>query len=316
MTNQLAKFEDNKNQVTIVGKVSENKLKFKDGDDTVIFGSIVIQTGADETHEVNVYQKKFTNAGSEAKKWKGIVTLKDELKSIAEVGYDAADVVTLTKGNYNLGNPYKGKDGEVKQFVKISTGFTGFINRDEKREISEDAFGAEVDLDVVVKSVSPVMVDGEESGDLKIQAYYVNTYNGNSTTNGVLEFRVPEGEGADYISEEFEPRQLVALTVKLVNIQKKNVKKIEQGFGKAREEVTYEYKREAIIIGGGTIEDNDGEKIVFEAEDVRNVVAKYEQLVAEKEAETTGNKSGGNTGFGNVAAKKETKVVVDTDDLF
>lgn len=317
------------NRANVVGLLSENKLKVAYNvdrrtpngviKDDRITGSILIETGENEVHEVSVFIYKTKADGTEAKKWAGLLTVANEYKSIKEHGREAADVVAVTNATFESERYfYNGQEG-TKDKVNVNA-FAGKINR---TEVDPSAWGANVNLDLVVTKVRNEFKNEEETGRVIVEGYYMNVYNGNATTRGKSEFVVEEDNGADYVRERFVAGGYVTLGAKLVNIQDVKTVEIERGFGQPEIKKVYNFKRENVLIGGGT-KDFDGEPIVFTKEEVAKVLADLEQKIAEqksgnKQAAPSNNTAnqGFGQGFGNQSQQtaKPTSSV-DIEDPF
>lgn len=154
------------NKVVIKGKLKEKQLKLamKDGE-RYINGYIVIRENENE-HRVNIaYTKEKTNTGKVNGFFKGLVTVMNEYKSIAEVGEESADVVVVDKGTIEV-NDFVTTEGVLVTSVGPTT---RSINRATDKEIAQVAAAT---VEVYVDKVR-MEVDREQmpTGRILIDSY-------------------------------------------------------------------------------------------------------------------------------------------------
>lgn len=108
------------NKVVINGKLKEKKLKVgsKDGK-TYINGHVIIRENESE-HRVSVFCYELTQSGTVNGYFKGLATVMNEYKSIAEFGEEAADTICIDKGTMGI-NDYVNDGGQLISTVEVST---------------------------------------------------------------------------------------------------------------------------------------------------------------------------------------------------
>lgn len=107
------------NKVVIKGKLKEKKLSIgsKDGKN-YIKGHIIVRENESE-HKVSVLCNELTKSGTPNGYFKGLVTVMNEYKSIAEFGEEMADVVSIDRGTIGI-NDFVTQDGQLVSNVEVS----------------------------------------------------------------------------------------------------------------------------------------------------------------------------------------------------
>lgn len=277
------------NIVEIEGIVAEIRIEesdFKKDGKTVevIKGEIDIQVKED-VHTVSVFANKVNKEGKESGLYKGIQTMKNEFKSVAEYKEDA-DKVRIETGKLGL-NEYVGQDGLLKSYPQISA---NFINRLKATDTFEPK--AKFTLEMCVAGVSEEKKNGEETGRAILKGY-VSGYEGR-----VFPFEtVVEGERAvDYVTGNYEKGSTVTVYGVIVNQKIVNTKEVEVGFGKPQEKIERKTVREYKVISGTEPIDSDEEKaldtkLIKKGLDERDRINKEK---IEKKKNAANNNAGGN----------------------
>ena len=181
-------------KVVVTGRLAEKDLKVeKDekGFDRIV-GSIVLQTSDKNSVRFGIRASSKTKAGADSKTYPGIKTVMEEYASVADVGVEDADIVTVSGGTLNA---YRSTNSgnEIIAFQ------TNFMNREKDKE---KAFGATLDVELYISGFVPetmkVGEDVEETGRLIVKGWF-------PTFTGIepIELIAPE-DLADAIESEFE----------------------------------------------------------------------------------------------------------------
>lgn len=231
------------NIVKIEGIVKEIKLK---EEKDVISGEVVIQTGKKSEHSVSAYANKLTKTGKENAIYKGLHTVMTEFVSIASLmkqgkSYEEATAeatkVRVTKGKLER-NEFYTPNGDLVSNVRVST---NFFNRVEGESFEPKA---EFEVECYFEKIRPEIKKDEETGRLIINAI-VPLFGGRVIP---MEF-IAEGDVAEYLESNYETKRTGYIWGDLINdVERTTVKK--SGFGKDKEDVVVNYKKELLITGG------------------------------------------------------------------
>lgn len=252
-TINLTEDEDNKGNERIRGYVSVLVKEKIDGEV--------------REHEIrlNVYSRKFTNAGKENGLYKGYKTVLDEYKSIAETGNEKeADLVHVT-GSIGF-NEYISDSGKHEKSNRISARFFNRITPENAKKLKGPKATAVVEM-VVDKFKDELDSEGLPTGNVIVKGYTVDFFGDlreNSKPIIPIEAWVKEGM-ADKLKELYEEGSTGKLTLKINNYAKEpsedEVDEIEDdmgSFGEAEDisNVTVEFVNNLEIIGGRAPYDN------------------------------------------------------------
>ena len=255
-----------KRKVDIEGILSSMNLEIgpKDEKDPsagkVIKGSLSIKVDDINTISVGVYCAEKTNDGKENKAYAGLVTVKDEYKTIADVGEEAADRIH-TRADFST---FRNQDG--KDVVNYRSNFFSRVKGEFKPERS---FGCET----FIKAKNwETDTEGNETGRLKLKGI-VPAYNG---TINILELVCPaSNEYDDTFAQDadnlFEVGQTYWIDGEIVNARVE--KKKQAALGKLKSEVTF--KNELIVVGSGDPYDEDSE-LAYNAQTIDLAITEYE----------------------------------------
>lgn len=223
-----------------------------------IKGNLVVKVDDTNSISIGVYCAELTNDGKENKAYAGLVTVKNEYKSIADVGEEAADRIR-TKADFNT---YKAQDG--KDVVNYKS---NFFNRVTNRELKpERSFKCEA----FILSKAWEEIDGEPTGRLKVKGI-VPGYNG---TINILEMICPVSNEFDETFAQdadnlFEENNTYELNGEIINARVE--KKKQAALGQLQSEVSY--KNEFIITGSG---EAYPEETAYSPEAIRLAITEYE----------------------------------------
>ncbi len=236
-----------------------------------IKGNLVIKVDDTNSISVGVYCAEMTSAGEKNKAYDGIMTVKNEYKSIAEVGEEAADRIH-TKADFNT---YRNQ--ENKDVVNYKSNFFTRVTRELKpqRTFKCEAF---------ITSKSWEIVNDEQTGRLKVTGI-VPGYNG---TINILNMICPvssefDENFAENANDLFEVGQTYELNGEIVNARVE--KKKQAALGQLQSEVSY--KNELIITGSGNAYP---EEIAYSAEAIKLAMTEYETTQKQNRDKATANK--------------------------
>lgn len=315
MSEQAKELRQGVNKVQITGVLNEKNLEVKEyvreGKKQMgITGTLEIRSGKNELHTVRVFAYQFTKAGKENSVFKGLNTVKDEYKSVAEVGKDEATKVQITNGNIDL-NEYANQSGEIITGYQNKTNFVNRLKEDEKFEPK-----ANFDIEMFVEKLRDEFdkKTEEETGRVIVQGY-VPIYNGVMPFSVILD---NDKGGADYARDNFTPGKTVNLYGKIVNFREETVKVTEGGFGDAKEETITTIKREFLATGGSVYEEGVHDGKLFDAALIKEALAKRALALEElKNKKPKEDKKPDGFGGGAATPKKEDlSENVDVDSLF
>lgn len=265
------KIRQAENRIFIEGLLSEVNIEEKDiKGKPAITGNVVIKTSATEEHEVNVFSYKYKKDGTENGIYKGLVTVMNEYKSMAEVGKEEADRVRITTGQLGL-NEYFGQDGQLKSYPKISS---SFINRLKPSEELNPK--AEFEVEIFVQSVVPEIKNDEETGRVIIKAYIVE-YGGKIFP---FSFIVENEEAIPFVEANYESGKTVWIAGDIINKVEKKVVKKETAFGKDKEREVTNTTREYVVTGGDMPFDEENAK-AYNIDEIKKALAERELSLEE-----------------------------------
>lgn len=240
-------------KITVAGLLASKNLEITSGDNgNIISGDLIIKVDDVNSIRIKVYCGETKKDGSKNKAYEGLVTVKNEYKSIADVGEENADYVYVGSGQFNTyRNPNNGQDTVSYQ----SNFFTRAKVREPKREWKAEMF--------ILKKIPEMDNTGEETGRLKIRGIAPN-YNGID----IIDFVVPK-DLADQVDGLLEIGTTFVIYGDIVNSRVE--KKVEMLIGKPRTE--YEYKNELVLTG---IERQVEEPNAYEADAIKLAIQEYE----------------------------------------
>lgn len=258
------------NRVTIEGVLLEKRLDFNTiNGKEAITGELDIETAENEVHTVRVFSYKLKQDGSENGIFKGLNTVKEEYKSVADVGREQADKVRVNGGQIGF-NEYYGQDGQLRSFPQLST---NFVNRVQTGDVFSPK--AEFEVEIVVKVISDEIKNEEETGRSKVTGF-IPLYGGR-----VIPFDfVVTKEGSDYVQSNYEPGQTVKVYGDIVNFKETKEILVEVAFGKPQKKTTSNTIREYLITGGSEPYDEEEGKS-YDIETIKKALTEREIYLEE-----------------------------------
>jgi len=235
------------NSVKIEGLLRELRIEEKDD---VISGDVIIATDAHSEHAVRVYATRLTRDSKPNTAYKGLQTLIAECKetSIAALMKEGRtlDEAHAMATKIRIGGRTGGQLGRNEFYVGEEFVSRPSVSANYFHRIIDNSFEpkAVFDVEVYIEKMRKEIKDGEETGRLLIDAI-IPAYNGVVIP---MEF-VAEGEIADYLEANYEPRKTSSLSGEIINIAERVITK-KASFGKERENVEVNFTRELRITGG------------------------------------------------------------------
>lgn len=314
------------NEVEVVGIAQESTLEKKEFKDkvtgqpyTAIMGDVTVKITEEESQIVSYFEKELTKKGEVNKNFKALTTIMNEMITIADVAQGLTEGEPsriVCQGSLTL-NEYKGNDGEIKSFAKISGAYSPSRHKEDKH--GEYKPKATFDIEGIVKAtVAETDKDENETGRLKIQLY-VPVYGGKVIPLTFLTKEDLAQGGKDYLADNFVPRASVRLKGLLVNKSKKIEREIEAGFGENIIETTYERSREFTAVSGVLYEEGV-HKEAFDVSLLKEALANRNRDLATLKEQVKDDKP--KTGFGEDSAptnnkpQQQQKQDDGLDDLF
>lgn len=222
--------------VRVTGLVAENKLeqkKDKEGKD-IITGQLSIKVDDVTTIPIRAYAKAKTKDGNDNSVYKGLKTVIDTYKSIADVGEEEATKVRVSKGQLGH-NMFVTKTGQVVEDYQLSS---NFFTSDPKNYEPKKEF----EVELFVKNVRDEVVKGEPTGRAIIDGVLV-MYQGEVAPITL----VANEDLAEDVKSEVSSGETRRFYGEIVNTAKEIKKEVHVAIGKPRTETTYEYKKELVI---------------------------------------------------------------------
>lgn len=292
------------NEVVLTGILVENNLEerefdvYENGQATgakrkAIAGDIVLRTGENENHTIRLRQYEFTNSGSANKLHAGLVTIMNETVSVvdSESNPELKPSKLKVTGEMKL-NEYAGQDGKIRSFPMIQGTFVNRLGSGDESETK-----AEFDLEGMVQKVSDEVNKDGATGRKKV-SLLVPLYNSVIP----LEFVVDEGNGADYIEENFSKGSSVRIYGEMVNFRKVNKKEVEMGFGENKVEETVTFVNELLIKGGSLYDEDITPAKIFSTELIKEKMVDREKYLEGLTTRSQNKKTKEKNGFGNTTA--------------
>lgn len=221
-------------KVKVAGIVSSKDLKIEQSNgQNIIKGSVNIEVDEINVVRFSVYAAEKTKAGSDNPAYKGLITVMDEFKTIADDGKEAADRVYV---NGDL-NPFVGQNGKESVGQRAS-----FFNRAKKLDAFEPE--ATFDVEMFIKAIVPEMdSEGEETGRMMVKGW-VPTFNGIEPIT-----LIADKDLADGVQNTFEAGQTARFFGDIINNRVEIKTEIPMALGKPRIETKIDYKNELLITG-------------------------------------------------------------------
>lgn len=307
------------NKVELVGFVAENKLEIKeftakDGTGTkynALTGTLKIKVAENENHVVRFFAKELRKDGQPNQQFAGLVTVKDTVVSIADLGDNPEAKPTKVKvtGSMDL-NEYYSQDGQLRSNPQVQGRFVNRLDADDPTENK-----ATFDIEGVVEKLMDETdrQTGEETGRKKL-TLIVPLYN----SVVPIEFML-EGDGAEYAEDHFTRGASINLVGNMINFRKETTKKIEMGFG-SKEETKVEFNEERQVVSGGVYEEGMHDAKIFDVDLIKEALVKrnvyLEGLKTSSQNRTQDNKPQGFGGATTPSKPATSSPVPDVSNFF
>lgn len=301
------------NEVNIEGLLIKKDFKELNNigvrNDEAINLRLTVETGENEQHVVEFFATKHKKDGGENAIYKSLQTVVNEYQTVADVGREEADKVRINQARIGL-NEYYNQSGQLVSRPQINA---MFINRVDDPEQYEPK--AEFEVEVFVKDIKEeIDKDGEETGRIEIHTF-IPLYGGRVIPfTFIADDEVQEG-AVEYAENELEPGSTVEISGDIINFAEKIVKKKERKFGKDKEEVKWNTRREYVITAGEESLEEDDEG-AFDPEAIKKALTEREIWLEELKNRQGGSKSKKEKkkGFGS-KKNSEKKRKISEDDL-
>lgn len=325
MTTEKQVLRQASNKVTIWGTAQESTLEVKEFKDKVtqapynaISGKLTLKTGEDETQVVQYFEKELTKKGDLNKNFKSLTTAMEKMVTLADIAQGLAEGTPsnlVCQGELGL-NEYRNQEGNVVSNVQINGKFSPQTYKDE----APFQFKAEFDIQGIVAKDAEYETDRDdnETGRIKIELL-VPLYGGKIIPLSFVTATTLPQLGKDYITDNFTKNASINVYGNMVNINKKNVRIVEGGFGDSKEEVTYDRVREFVATGGSFYEEES--KDVFDVSLLKEAKANRERYLSsltasEKKPNAGGGAPAKQAGFGTApSTSPQTAPTASDDDL-
>lgn len=225
------------NKVSVVGILSEKDIKEEIIEGAkYLTGSLTIKTSELNFVRFNIRVAEKKKDGSANQIYSSMLTVKNEYKSIADVGEAEADkVIVNAKQGINI---YRSS--------KTGKSIVGFKSNFFNRVKNEEEFTpkAEFEIEVYIKNISYEMSNGEQTGRVLVYGL-VPTYGG-----GIEDITlVADEEIGEAIMNTYQAGQTVEFFGDIVNNRIETSVEISMAIGKPRFEKTVTYKNDMLITG-------------------------------------------------------------------
>ena len=288
------------NKAKIEGVLSEMTLERKIGDKDskhpgveYINGSLTIKSDDVNFTRVNAFSWAVAkddkgNYTKENNIFKGLTTIMNEYKTIAEVGEDEATKIRITNGDFNF---YTTQDGRDAIGIK-----SNFFNRVTGEYTPKSEFEIETYISAIVPEMSK---EGEETGRLIVKGWTVN-YDGVKP----VVYIAPQEIASD-VESTFEVGMTARFFGNMINNRVEIVKEIPMAIGPARKDVSYSYKNEFVITGASeAYEEGISQNPPYEKSAMDLAIQERTNRIEEEKAKKVNNANPFNKGSESSGASK------------
>ena len=277
-----------KNEVTIVGKLISVTPRSGKTSAGVPYESVNMLVRVDQNIEgkqqvneipISIFASQYTGTGKQNPLFDNVQRVK-EMKTVQNVGLDAADTIRLTKGSVQE-NYYIAKNGQFYDGWQLRGAFAANGGENPTQIAS---FNVEI---VIMDMLDEVTRDGDTTGRLIVKGGIVQ-YNGKLD---VVEFIVEAPDKVDYLQRNWEINNTVRVSgrIRVVSEETQAPTKTSS-WGEVLPEETTRIKRELIITGGADEPFED--EFAYDPMDIKKAFAERKALIEQKqiEAKQTANK--------------------------
>ena len=280
--------QEKQNAIEVVGTLSEvdlNERTTSEGKEYVA-GKIVIKSKVKLHNEMidveipfNVYANKFTNDGKENPSYRSIMSVKNDMTSIAACGDPASASyvrVYTDKGGLRE-NSFFDKTGRLVEAVRINSGFFNVVPRDKYEDT------ATFSTTIFILSIDDEMDrDGMPTGNKKIKAA-VPGYKG---VVNVIDYKVVSKQAIEYMDTYWSKADTVKVYGVIAYTSDVQIIHEEVGFGDPVEKRVTRSKKELIITSGSPAA-LDEEESFDSSEIAKAMTMRKAELEKKKEEATT-----------------------------
>jgi len=276
------------NKVFIEGTVSEISMEVKQVQGKeAISGEIVVLTGDNLIHTVDVFAYKLKKDGTENSVFKGLSTVMTDYKSIAKFGMDEADKVRIS-GAKLVVNDWYNPAGVLSSTVKINTNFVNRLKAGEEFNPK-----AEFEVEVFIHKITDET--DKKTNDLtgrKIISGLVPIYDGKVVP---MDFVVADKDLINAVTAMYEAGQTIKIYGDLNNTVITTTKVTAVAIGKPKETTSTITTNERIFTGGSDPYMEDS-ALAFKVDTIKNAMSvrteALEELKNKKTSPSNGNAGG------------------------
>ena len=214
-----------KNKMDLTGKVvSVDVREGENAKGLYLAGKMIIQVGTDEI-PVDFFANQKKNDGGENPLYKNFATIASDYQTIAKVGQENADIVSIGAGQIAENTFPSQKGGFIQSFNVRAP----FFNRQSPNTEPVNKFVIEGEF----LSFNRVEEDGIPSPSKAKVKVLTLGYNGRPN---VLELYLNDEKGVAFIETNFVSGQIAIIEGRVEYSEEETIKKVEAGFGGAIEE--------------------------------------------------------------------------------
>lgn len=307
MSEQKNQLRQAKNVAEVEGLLLEKQVftgNMKTGDkDPFISVNLTIETEPGNTHRVSLFSREKNKKGEISGLYKGLETVVNEFKAVADdgVGRENADKVKVVPSNAEFTNGALGlndfyNDRGLNSFPQINA-----MSVTRLKESDDYNPRATFSTELVVQSVvEEIDRETEEETGRAILKGYIPLYGGRVIP---YEFVVTE-DGADFALNNYEQGQTVSVFGDIINKSITTKTTTPMAFGQDKEEISTEYERENLILGGSEPYDEDSPQ-AFDPATIKKALGEREVYLEELKAKYEQDKKpAAKTGFDTTASSK------------
>jgi len=228
------------NEVKITGKLVENKLDYKTSRQgkNYISGDLLIETTKDNIVPVNFFAFEQKKDGGPNRNYKNMDNVIANYKSVAKVGANEADIVSITGAKLEA-NEFYNNGGNLISTFRIRSNFVNRVNKNMEPK-------ADFIVELYIQSIVEEVIKDEPTGRYIVNGI-VPGYQGRIN---VLKFFVVEDKAIKYINSNYSVGDTVKVSGKLENEVIEVTRTEEMEFGEDVVDTYTRIKRELIITGG------------------------------------------------------------------
>ncbi len=275
---------EGKNEVTVEGILSENKLDYKTTKDgkEYISGDLLVETSENNIVPINFFSFSVKKNGEPNRIYNNLKNVIENYKSIAKDGRDEADRVRITGASLEANEFYNAANNLITTFRIRSN----FVNRASGHDYFPKA---EFAIEVYIQNIAEEIKDDVPTERLVVTGVCPG-YQGRIH---VLSFYAEKESHVNYIKKNYSIGDTVKLAGVLSNEIIEVTKVEEMEFGDDVKKTFSRIKRELIITSGGRPYQENG----FSSDLIKKAMAERDVDLKSKQEQTMQKNSGPGAGF-------------------